>query len=793
MSNKNKMKENESTSSKRENDNSSNTVPDQNINAFRDALTVGRKARIIETNNVKLRVAHLVGRIGKIVDVPVHPNTWYKVEFEDETSPVKFQATALVPLDKDDNDLFSYTKQQSDTKVTALNEETEFITFDKSLYESLPSLADKDPNNWIGKDVIIKSGARSGHLATVMRTGNGWIQLNVTGKKGKDYMVAKRAYELVAPVGKEVEAAVAKAVAERKKYMKKHQIEKSGDSVSEKSGSPTPISASHVSSSGRNKAIHVGFSVLVRHGQHEGRVGVVTNCGNGYFAVSVDGDVVRKRNSQLEVINSTFGSKLVRKSVQMFDTDQIGKVVSFDKTHSMYDIRVKKKIIKAALCKFKVLDSDSESTPVDSSDADLTTGRGKSGGDSANDDESSVATKPDRIRSLSVRARSNRRHQRAQRNAKSKYSKSSKVNQNLTKLQISQRERREVILQHVNRSLEKVYQYTPHRPNLQEHLEKIENHSLDDAEDYYLPLVVSVPYCSACKLEKLDKFEHCWNPACWKSPAYRPGAKPLTDDAIPSVKFRNGSYVYTDESPKRKGYIEVVEDETKDKQGGSRFTAALKRAEKDIVYSPLVDHCKSGKEIIIGKRKRPRAPPREKGLDGYFGRGWMYGNKNCATSDDDNSYYDESSNKGKAGLWLDDDENDEISLLEAAKLSLDFRWRSWKDELNVNSKYASKPHQTLTAAAELMTFATTLMKKDELKELQEEAKKINAKCESSTKAKPVPSVKPRSSSERIFSCTSTCICTCTYPITFAKHSFLYKQLYKDTCRDSNCSTCGKKS
>ena len=57
---------------------------------------------------------------------------------------------------------------------------------------ALPLLSTFDPDTWVGRKVRIESGRAAGDVATVLRSGNGWVQLRL---KDRDEC-AKRPYEL---------------------------------------------------------------------------------------------------------------------------------------------------------------------------------------------------------------------------------------------------------------------------------------------------------------------------------------------------------------------------------------------------------------------------------------------------------------------------------------------------------------------------------------------------------------------------------------------------------------------
>jgi len=193
------------------------------VNAM--SLRIGAPVRLLDNESTRNRVPHLVNTIGYIREVPVHPATWFKVEFPaDDNKILTFRPSALQAVDESGRPLTALApprpvtsaKQSPElhgqrsransavsfslpTAVTSLptvggrRTATTNVTTPNNYKKQQVLLTTTDPDSWIGRRVIVLTGRVKGVIGTVVSSGNGWVQLE--SLHGHE-LIAKRASEL---------------------------------------------------------------------------------------------------------------------------------------------------------------------------------------------------------------------------------------------------------------------------------------------------------------------------------------------------------------------------------------------------------------------------------------------------------------------------------------------------------------------------------------------------------------------------------------------------------------------
>ena len=131
------------------------------------------------------RVPHLVGCIGTIREVPVHPTTWFKIEFPDGAI-VTFRPSAFKladggqDSDDDDDDRLVVPLPKKSSRSPAVYTNQDMMTTSMD-----------NPDLTVGGTVRIREGRFLGETGEILKQGNGWVQVLLDGGE-----VSKRSHEL---------------------------------------------------------------------------------------------------------------------------------------------------------------------------------------------------------------------------------------------------------------------------------------------------------------------------------------------------------------------------------------------------------------------------------------------------------------------------------------------------------------------------------------------------------------------------------------------------------------------
>jgi hypothetical protein len=147
-------------------------LPPSNSMSHAQSLKKGAKVIIMKTDNVEQRAPHLIGQVGIIKDVPQHPNTWFKVKFT-SGHVFTFRPSALRLWSEG-------VEKEFESSGYAVNTGADGAAFgagDEEAAVDAKLLSTVDADSWVNLQVMVKMGKYVGVIGTVLRSGNGWVQL----------------------------------------------------------------------------------------------------------------------------------------------------------------------------------------------------------------------------------------------------------------------------------------------------------------------------------------------------------------------------------------------------------------------------------------------------------------------------------------------------------------------------------------------------------------------------------------------------------------------------------------
>lgn len=162
-------------------------------------LSKGTRVQILPSAAVMQRLPFLVGKKGVVKETPLNHSHWYKIEIEDG-SMVNLRPSALQILNDNDIDAIKTESGKGSSRENIPESKLKSVASNDSIVSSRSGqkmkrklLSDTDPETWVGRRVRIIKEKLVGSIGVVLRSGNGWVQVETDSIDGE---IAKRAYEL---------------------------------------------------------------------------------------------------------------------------------------------------------------------------------------------------------------------------------------------------------------------------------------------------------------------------------------------------------------------------------------------------------------------------------------------------------------------------------------------------------------------------------------------------------------------------------------------------------------------